>query len=184
MPHRARVNWSIGSRLGADRADASATCRRFGTKPGLLNVRIDPDHGFEIASRHSERRDTCELRHYEMSTNRSDRIDTAVVHVDGPLRGPTKGSVRRQVLALLSQGRQRIVLSLSGVTDLDAEGIGELVRAYNATLAAGAVLRIADAQERVRDLLRRVQLLDLLEDESTIADEDESSAARAGSARH
>ena len=75
------------------------------------------------------------------------------------------------------------MLSLSGVTDLDAEGIGELVRAYNATLAAGAVLRIADAQERVRDLLRRVQLLDLLEDESTFADEDESSVARAGSAR-
>jgi hypothetical protein len=45
------------------------------------------------------------------------------------------------------------------------------------------VLRIADAQERVRDLLRRVQLLYLLEDESTVADEDESSTARAGSAR-
>ena len=117
-----------------------------------------------------------------MATTR-DQADTAVVHVDGPLRGPTKGSVRQQVQALLSQGRQRIVVSLSGVTDLDAEGIGELVRAYNATLAAGAMLRIADAQERVRDLRRRVQLLDLREDESTFADEDENSAAPAGSAQ-
>jgi anti-anti-sigma regulatory factor len=87
------------------------------------------------------------------------------------------------VQALVSQGQLRIVLSLAGVTDLDAEGIGELVGAYNATLAAGGVLRIADVPGPIRQMLRRVELLGVLEDESPFADEDENSAARAGSAR-
>ena len=118
-----------------------------------------------------------------MTTSRRSRGGPAVVHVDGPLRAPTNGNVRRQVQALLGQGQLRIVLSLAGVTDLDAAGIEELVQVYNATLAAGGALRIAHARARVRELLRRVALLDLLEDESTFADEDERSAGRANTVR-
>ena len=120
---------------------------------------------------------------FDMTTSRRSRGGPAVVRVDGPLRAPTNGNVRRQVQALLGQGQLRIVLSLAGVTDLDAAGIEELVQVYNATLAAGGALRIADARARVRELLRRVALLDLLEDESTFADEDERSAGRASTVR-
>ena len=120
---------------------------------------------------------------FDMTTIRRSRGGPAVVRVDGPLRAPMNGSVRRQVQALLGQGQLRIVLSLAGVTDVDAAGIEELVQVYNATHAAGGALRIAHARERVRELLRRVALLDLLEDESTFVDEDERSAGRASTVR-
>ena len=120
---------------------------------------------------------------FDMTTSRRSRSGPAVVRVVGPLRAPTNGNVRRQVQALLGQGQLRIVLSLAGVTDLDAAGIEELVQVYNATLAAGGALRIAHARARVRELLRRVALLDLLEDESTFSDEDERSAGRASTVR-
>lgn len=89
----------------------------------------------------------------------------------------------RQVRSLLNRGERRIVLSLARLTDLDAEGIAELVRAYNATFAAGGALQIAHAPERIRELLRRVGLLDLLQDDSTRADEDETGSGRAGIAQ-
>jgi anti-anti-sigma factor len=117
-----------------------------------------------------------------MTISRDPHAETAVVHIAGALRAPADGRLLQQVQPLLGRGERRIVLSMAGVTDLDAEGIGELVRAYDATFAAGGVLRIAHAPQRIRELLRRVGLLDLLEDESTSADEDETNSGRAGSA--
>jgi anti-anti-sigma factor len=108
--------------------------------------------------------------------------ETSVVHVAGALRAPTGGRLVRQVQSLLNRGERRLVLSLARLTDLDAEGIAELVQSYDATFAAGGVLRIAHAPERIRELLRRVGLLDLLEDDSTRADEDETGSGRAGTA--
>jgi anti-anti-sigma factor len=109
--------------------------------------------------------------------------ETSVVHVAGALRAPTGGRLVRQVRSLLNRGERRIVLSLARLTNLDAEGIAELVRAYDATAATGGVLRIADVPERIRELLRRVGLLDLLEADSTRADEDETGWGRAGTAQ-
>jgi anti-anti-sigma factor len=118
-----------------------------------------------------------------MTISRDRHAETSVVHIAGTLRAPMGGRLLQQVQTLLGQGERRIVLSLAKLTDLDAEGIAELVRAYDATFAAGGVLRIAHTPERIRELLRRVGLLDLLEDESRFVDEDENGSGRAGSAR-
>jgi anti-anti-sigma factor len=109
--------------------------------------------------------------------------ETSVVHVAGELRAPADGRLVRQVQSLLNRGERRVVLSLARLTDLDAEGIAELVRAYDATCAASGVLRIADAPERIRELLRRVGLLDLLEDDLTRRCEDETGSRRDGTAQ-
>jgi anti-anti-sigma factor len=117
-----------------------------------------------------------------MTISRDRHAETSVVHIAGTLRAPTGGRLLQRVQSLLGHGERRIVLSLARLTDLDAEGIAELVRAYDATFAAGGVLRIAHTPERIRELLRRVGLLDLLEDESRFVDEDENGSSRAGSA--
>jgi len=57
-----------------------------------------------------------------------------------------------------------IVLDLTGVADIDAAGLGELVMAYNSAIAAKAVLRVAHVDGTTRELLARVGLLDLLTD--------------------
>jgi len=118
-----------------------------------------------------------------MTISRDRPAETSVVHIAGALRAPTGDRLLRQVQSVLGHGARRIVLNLARLTDLDAEGIAELVRAYDASFAAGGVLRIAHTPERIRELLRRVGLLDLLEDDSTFADEDETSSGRTGAAQ-
>jgi anti-anti-sigma factor len=86
-----------------------------------------------------------------------------VVQIRGALRAPMSGELRHCVQALLGRGERRIVLNLAGVSELDAAGLGELVRAHNIAVSAGGVLRIANAGGRIRTILGRVGLLALLD---------------------
>jgi anti-anti-sigma factor len=58
------------------------------------------------------------------------------------------------------------MLDLARVSRIDAAGVGELVRAYNMTTAAGGVLRIANATTMVRELLELAGLFELMGGES------------------
>lgn len=87
----------------------------------------------------------------------------ATVRVIGQLRAPGTRALRRAVASLLRDGERHILLDLAAVTDVDAAGIGELVRVSNLTTAAGGTLQIASARTSVRRLLDRVGLLRVLE---------------------
>ena len=88
--------------------------------------------------------------------------DFCILHVAGPLLMPTSRDLRRQVRSLLTRGQRGIVLDLGRVSRIDAAGIGELVRAYNMVATADGLLRVVNLTRRVREILRRVELLDLL----------------------
>ena len=98
---------------------------------------------------------------------------TTVLHIQSRLHVPVSTELRHRVHALLRRGDRRILLDLGGVSDLDAAGLGELVRAYNVTIAANGVLRVAHAFGRVRELLDRVGLFDLLDVDSEPGDEED-----------
>jgi len=68
----------------------------------------------------------------------------------------------QRVQSLLSDGERRILLDLSRLSDIDAAGVGELVRAFNTTSAAGGVLQIAHASRRVRKVLQIAGVLKIL----------------------
>jgi len=70
--------------------------------------------------------------------------------------------VRQSFLALLHCGQRRIVLDLSRVSDIDAAGIGELVRAYNMAHAANGTMQVINTTRWVRELIERVGLDTLL----------------------
>jgi anti-anti-sigma factor len=86
----------------------------------------------------------------------------SVLYVEGALRSPLNAALRRQVQALIDRGERSIVLDLDRLSDLDAAGIGELVRMYNMVVAAKGTLRIARATGKVRRILERVGLFSLL----------------------
>ena len=90
----------------------------------------------------------------------SERLCT--VYIDGALIVPVYPDLLTRVRALLRGGSRSILLDLSSAPFIDAGGVGELVRAYNIASAMGVSLRIAHATDRVRELLERVGLFDLL----------------------
>lgn len=94
--------------------------------------------------------------------------DVPVLHIRGPLRAPLTSELWHDVRALLDRGKRRILLDLALVSDIDAVGVGELVRAYNMTIAADGVLRIAHTADNVREVIERVGLFALLSVDSEL----------------
>ena len=88
----------------------------------------------------------------------------SVVQAEGPVRTPVSPSLQEEVQARLSRGERTLVINLAAVNDIDAAGVGELVRAFNMASDAGAVLCIAHAAPRVRVILQRLGLFELLDE--------------------
>lgn len=88
----------------------------------------------------------------------------AVVRVTGNLSGtdPSTGALSQTVERLLTDGIAGVAILLTGVTTVDAAGVGELVRTYKVALGQGASLRIMNAAPRVRRLLDLVGLSAIL----------------------
>ena len=86
----------------------------------------------------------------------------AVVRVTGALRVPVTRELSEALGSLIRRGERRVLLDLAGLHDIDAAGVGELVRAFNAVRAAGGGLRIAKANRHVRRLLGIAGLYNLL----------------------
>ena len=87
---------------------------------------------------------------------------SAMLRVQGTLRSPVDVVLRSRVESLLHGGVRRVVLDLSGVSDIDAAGVGELVHIFNTAAAAGGVMEIAQASPRVHRVLDVAGVLGLL----------------------
>ena len=85
-----------------------------------------------------------------------------VRYLEGALRPPLDGMVRRQVRGLLDHGERIVVLGLAGVSRIDAAGMGELVETYNMAMGAACVLQIVHATAWVRHILELVGLFAIL----------------------
>jgi anti-sigma B factor antagonist len=88
--------------------------------------------------------------------------DTTVVKCTGRLTVEVSGPFRRQMKDLIPQAR-RILLDLSKLTYMDSSGLGAVVGLYVSAKASGCELRLANFNERVRELLGITQVLSALE---------------------
>jgi len=79
-----------------------------------------------------------------------------------PLLAPVNPDLAARIWVLLQRGERRIVIDLSGVSRIDAGGVGELVRTFNIASGVNVSLRIVHTTELVREALVRVGLFDLL----------------------
>jgi anti-anti-sigma factor len=93
---------------------------------------------------------------------RGDAPSRSILYIDGAFRAPLTAELRHTLRTMLRAGERAIVVDLSGVSKIDAAGIGQLVRAYNMTVAVDGELRIVRATAWVRHILERVRLFDVL----------------------
>jgi anti-anti-sigma factor len=94
------------------------------------------------------------------ATSESER--SALLRVEGRLRAPVDVVLRSKVESLLHDGVRRVLLDLSGVSTIDAAGVGELMHIYNTSAAAGGSIEIARLGPRVRRVLEVAGVIGLL----------------------
>ena len=82
----------------------------------------------------------------------SDRLSAAVV-LDGEIDISTCPAVRRLLMAAISGGDVHLAVDMSGVTFIDASGIGVLVAAANRARRAGGGLSLLAPSRQVQRLL-------------------------------
>jgi anti-anti-sigma factor len=137
---------------------------------GAVNIFRAPIVATEKSDTEMSRSDLLSfLRHHSVQSRSSVVVTTGsssgrrgTVYLQGALRAPLDGELRRTVRGLLRRGDRLIVLDLAGVRRIDAAGVGELVRAYNMGVAAQGELLIVHSTARVREVLQRVGLFEIL----------------------
>ena len=77
--------------------------------------------------------------------------------------GAGDSQLRDAILGALNQGKQNILLDMSGVTTIDSSGIGELVGAYTTVTNRGGKLKLLKLPGKVSDLLQVTQLITVFE---------------------
>lgn len=78
---------------------------------------------------------------------------SATLRLDGALRTPVDGVLRYRVESLFQSGVRRVLLDLSGVSSIDASGVGELMHLFTTASAAGGVVEIGRMSPHVRRVL-------------------------------
>ena len=78
---------------------------------------------------------------------------SATVVLDGEIGIATAPAIRRILLAAISGGNVHLAVNISGVTFIDAAGIGVLVAAANRAREAGGSLSLLAPSRQVRRLL-------------------------------
>ena len=95
------------------------------------------------------------------ATGVSDPLSAAVV-LDGEIDISTCPAVRRLLMAAISGGNVHLAVDMSGVTFIDAGGIGVLVAAANRARQAGGGLSLLAPSPQVRRLLAVFRLAAIL----------------------
>ena len=97
--------------------------------------------------------------------------DVVIVDLKGKLTAGLGDQILRETIqALLAESWTKIVLNLSEVTTLDSAGLGELVAGLRKCKAAGARLKLFNANERVHSTIYIARLLPIFETYATEKD--------------
>lgn len=93
-----------------------------------------------------------------------------VIKLEGKITiGSGDTQLRDTITQALNDGKNNILLDMSGVTTIDSSGIGELVGAFTTVTNRGGKLKLLHLPKKVNELLHVTQLItvfEVYEDES------------------
>ena len=77
----------------------------------------------------------------------------ATITIERSLGFACGDALHQTVRNVLDEGHRALVVDLTGVSRVDAAGLGQLMRAFTAVSERGGALRLAVAREQLRELL-------------------------------
>jgi anti-sigma B factor antagonist len=81
-----------------------------------------------------------------------------LVEISGPLIAFGQDLLQDAIVGHLNAGRRDFILRMSGVTNIDSIGLGQLISVYKLIKANGGTMRISSPSKRVLERLRTTRL--------------------------
>jgi anti-sigma B factor antagonist len=79
------------------------------------------------------------------------------------------GRLKDKITSLVFQGEKQIIINLGNVNYVDSSGLGEIVACHSSALKGGAEIKLANAANRIKDLLVMTRLLTVFDSHDTEA---------------
>jgi anti-sigma B factor antagonist len=99
-----------------------------------------------------------------MKATTRDANGVEIIKLDGKITIGAGDQQLRDVIAnAVSNGKNKILLDLSGVTTIDSSGIGELVGSYTTVTNRGGKLKLLHLPAKLNELLHVTQLITVFE---------------------
>lgn len=96
----------------------------------------------------------------ELEVNERQAGDVTILDMNGSVRmGEGAVSLRNAIRGLVDQGKNKILLNLHGVKNIDSSGIGELIANYTTVSRGGGQLKLLNLTEKIQNLLVITKLL-------------------------
>jgi len=96
----------------------------------------------------------------ELDINERQSGDVTILDLNGSIRmGEGCISLRNALRGLAEGGKNKILLNLASVKNVDSSGIGELIANYTSLTRDGGQLKLLNLTEKIRDLLVITKLL-------------------------
>lgn len=77
--------------------------------------------------------------------------------------GESPDRVKDRIHEIVARGEKRIVLNLASVTEIDSTGLGALVACNTTAWRGGGTVKVANAGERIQDLLVLTKLFTIFD---------------------
>jgi anti-sigma B factor antagonist len=77
--------------------------------------------------------------------------------------GPESNQLRNRIKAALGKGKQRLVLDLGEVTQIDSAGLGTLVAGYTTASNTGGKMKLANLTKKFSETLAITKLVTVFE---------------------
>ena len=81
-----------------------------------------------------------------------------LIDISGPLVAFDQDLLQDAIVGHLNTGRRDFILRMSGVTNIDSIGLGQLISIYKLIKANDGTMRISSPSKRVRERLRTTRL--------------------------
>jgi len=81
-----------------------------------------------------------------------------LVEISGPLIALRQDVLQDAIVEHLNAGRRDFILRMSGVTNIDSIGLGQLISVYKLIKANGGTMRISSPSKRVHERLKATRL--------------------------
>ena len=90
--------------------------------------------------------------------------DVTIVDVSGKMAAADNaGRLKDKITSLLFQGEKKILINLAEVAYVDSSGLGEMVACYGSATREGAKMKLANAGNRIQDLLVMTRLVTIFD---------------------